>query len=158
MPPAVQVTSIDRFLRYHIQCCESFRLTKLPACSAAAGRDILTQTIILDMSGLSPMKHFTLTVRNFLHTLSQVDSVRKLPQGLTTIYLCLHVLQLISRRASLPHGRHVTFVCIEHSLTAAGACLAGLALHCWPCPVCTTHSDRQRCSQCGTHQARDETH
>jgi hypothetical protein len=56
------------------------------------------------------------------------------------MYVDVHVLQLISRRASLPHGRHVTFVCIEHSLTAAGACLAGLALHCWPCPVCTTHS------------------
>jgi hypothetical protein len=89
VPPLVQVTSIDRFLRYHIQCCESFRLTKLPACSAAAGRDILTQTIILDMSGLSPMKHFTLTVRNFLHTLSQVDSVRKLPHGMTAMCLCL---------------------------------------------------------------------
>lgn len=71
----VQVTSIERFLRFHIQCCESFRLTKLPACSAAAGVPILTQTIILDMGGLSPMKHFTLTVRNFLHALSQIDQV-----------------------------------------------------------------------------------
>lgn len=72
----VQVSSLDRFLRFHIQCCESFRQVKLPACSAAAGRPILTQTIILDMSGLSPMRHFTLTVQKFLHTLSQVDSVR----------------------------------------------------------------------------------
>jgi len=70
-----QVTTIERFLRYHIQCCESFRQVKLPACSAAAGRPILTQTIILDMSGLSPTRHFTLTVQRFLHTLSQIDSV-----------------------------------------------------------------------------------
>lgn len=75
--PVVQVTTIDRFLRYHIQCCESFRQIKLPACSAAAGRPILTQTIILDMSGLSPMRHFTITVQKFLHVLSQVDSVSK---------------------------------------------------------------------------------
>jgi hypothetical protein len=73
---ALQVSSIDRFLRFHIQCCESFRQVKLPACSAATGRPILTQTIILDMSGLSPMRHFTLTVQKFLHTLSQIDSVR----------------------------------------------------------------------------------
>jgi hypothetical protein len=51
-------------------------MEKLPACSVAAGRPILTQTIILDMSGLSPLKHFTLTVQKFLHTLSQVDQVR----------------------------------------------------------------------------------
>lgn len=70
-----QVTTIERFLRYHIQCCESFRQVKLPACSAAAGRPILTQTIILDMSGLSPTRHLTLTVQRFLHTLSQIDSV-----------------------------------------------------------------------------------
>lgn len=69
----LQVTSIDRFLRHHIQCCESFRTVKLPACSAAAGRPILTQTIILDMQGLSPMKHFTPTVQRFLHTLSTID-------------------------------------------------------------------------------------
>lgn len=130
-PP--QVISIDRFLRHHIQSCESFRTVKLPACSAAAGRPILTQvcmaccwathvlvyltvaaapaaaaqqqqqqsspaagshlsplfwffnplllcccpqTIILDMQGLSPMKHFTLTVQRFLHTLSTIDQVR----------------------------------------------------------------------------------
>lgn len=70
----LKVTTIERFLRYHIQCCESFRQVKLPACSAAAGRPILTQTIILDMSGLSPTRHFTLTVQRFLHTLSQIDS------------------------------------------------------------------------------------
>ncbi|KAF8060624.1 ALAAT2 [Scenedesmus sp. PABB004] len=74
-PPlrARQVTSIDRFLRYHVQQCEAFRTRKLPACSAAAGRPILTQTIILDMAGLSPGCHFTLTVKRFLETLSQLD-------------------------------------------------------------------------------------
>jgi hypothetical protein len=73
--PSLQVTTLERFLHYHIQCSERFRMEKLPACSVAAGRPILTQTIILDMSGLSPLKHFTLTVQKFLHTLSQVDSV-----------------------------------------------------------------------------------
>jgi hypothetical protein len=50
-------------------------------------------------------------------------------------------VQLISRRASLPHGRHVTCVCIDQSAlaAAAGACLAGLALQCWNSPVSTIH-------------------
>jgi hypothetical protein len=53
-----------------------------------------------------------------------------------------HGLQLISRRASLPHGRHVTCVCIDQSAlaVAAGACLAGPALQCRNSPVSTTHT------------------
>lgn len=66
---------MDRFLQHHIQQCEAFRRLKLPACSAAAGRTILQQTIILDMQGLSPTRHFTLTVKNFLQRLSQLDQV-----------------------------------------------------------------------------------
>lgn len=72
----LQVTTTERFINYHIQQCEAFRCHKLPACSAAAGRTILTHTIILDMEGLSPVKHFTLTVKRFLETISQVDQVR----------------------------------------------------------------------------------
>lgn len=105
------MTSIDRFLRYHIQCCESFRLIKLPACSAAAGRPILTQVIILDMSGLSPMRHFTLTVRNFLHTLSQVDAVSQGGQHLLTTYMratCMTSvpLQRMSKHAASATSSH----------------------------------------------------
>lgn len=66
---------MDRFLLHHVQQCEAFRRLKLPACSAAAGRTILQQTIILDMAGLSPTRHFTLTVKNFLQRLSQLDQV-----------------------------------------------------------------------------------
>jgi hypothetical protein len=46
-------------------------------------------------------------------------------------------VQLLSRRASLPHGRHVTCVCTDHTpwrLSGwAGCCSAG------PCPVCAAH-------------------
>lgn len=72
----LQVTTMERFLQHHVQQCEAFRRLKLPACSAAAGRSILQQTIILDMEGLSPTRHFTLTVKNFLQKLSQLDQVR----------------------------------------------------------------------------------
>lgn len=67
---------MDRFLQHHVQQCDAFRRFKLPACSAAAGREILTHVIILDMEGLSPTRHFTLTVKNFLKRLSQLDQVK----------------------------------------------------------------------------------
>eukprot|EP00879_Flechtneria_rotunda_P022531 GHRR01023787.1.p1 GENE.GHRR01023787.1~~GHRR01023787.1.p1 ORF type:complete len:308 (+),score=95.99 GHRR01023787.1:515-1438(+) len=69
----MKVTTMERFVQYHIQQCESFRKVKLPACSAAAGRTILTTTIILDLAGLSPTRHFTLTVKRFLETVSLID-------------------------------------------------------------------------------------
>jgi hypothetical protein len=73
----LQVTTIERFTNYHVQQSEAFRCHKLPACTAAAGRTILTHTIILDMAGLSPTRHFTLTVKHFLESISRIDQVRQ---------------------------------------------------------------------------------
>lgn len=38
---------------------------------------MLTHTIILDMAGLSPTRHFTLTVKHFLENISRIDQVRQ---------------------------------------------------------------------------------
>lgn len=73
----VQVTTMERFLSYHIQCNEAFRRLKLPACSAAAGRPVLTSVIILDMEGFSLQRHMTVQVKKFLEKLSRVDQVRR---------------------------------------------------------------------------------
>jgi hypothetical protein len=92
----LQVTTIERFTNYHIQQSEAFRCHKLPACSAAAGRSILTHTIILDMAGLSPTRHFTLTVKHFLESISKIDQVRQQQEAHaldTTMLLCANVLQ-----------------------------------------------------------------
>jgi hypothetical protein len=70
---------MERFLSYHIQCNEAFRRLKLPACSAAAGRLVLTSVIILDMEGFSLQRHMTVQVKKFLEKLSRVDQVRAEP-------------------------------------------------------------------------------
>lgn len=46
----------------------------------------LHQTIILDMAGLSPARHFTLTVKRFLETLSGVDQ-NNYPEHLGCLFM-----------------------------------------------------------------------
>lgn len=82
----LKVTTMDRFLTYHVQQCESFRRIKLPACSAAAGRTVLTQTIILDMAGLSATRHFTRLVLRFLERLSSMDQ-NNFPEHLGCMFM-----------------------------------------------------------------------
>ncbi|WIA35465.1 hypothetical protein OEZ86_003902 [Tetradesmus obliquus] len=82
----LKVTTIERFTNYHIQQSEAFRCHKLPACTAAAGRTMLTHTIILDMAGLSPTRHFTLTVKHFLENISRIDQ-NNFPEHLGCLFM-----------------------------------------------------------------------
>lgn len=68
----METTNLERFLKYHITACESFRCQKLRACSVAFGRDILTTTVILDLDGLG-MKHLTPTVQTFMQSIFRID-------------------------------------------------------------------------------------
>lgn len=51
------VTSVERFIKYHVQVIEKVLSEKYPACSIAAKRHIDTVTTILDVKGV---------VRNYL--------------------------------------------------------------------------------------------
>jgi hypothetical protein len=48
----MEVTTLDRYLKYHVQEFEKLLNLKFPACSVAANRHIDTTTTILDVAGV----------------------------------------------------------------------------------------------------------
>jgi CRAL/TRIO domain len=48
----MSVTTVDRFLKYHVQQLERLFTEKFPACSAKAGNHIDTVVTILDVNGV----------------------------------------------------------------------------------------------------------
>ncbi|ESQ29896.1 hypothetical protein EUTSA_v10011321mg [Eutrema salsugineum] len=81
----MRITTIDRYLKYHVQEFERALLQKFPACSIAARRRICSTTTILDVQGLG-MKNFTPTAANLVAAMSKIDN-NYYPETLHRMYI-----------------------------------------------------------------------
>ncbi|KAL0390361.1 UNVERIFIED_CONTAM: Phosphatidylinositol/phosphatidylcholine transfer protein SFH9 [Sesamum calycinum] len=76
----MSVTTVDRFLKYHIQGFEKAFAEKFPACSIAAKRHIYSTTTILDVHGLNWMS-FGKVAHDLVMRMQAIDG-NNYPEGL----------------------------------------------------------------------------
>ncbi|KAK1272967.1 hypothetical protein QJS04_geneDACA007882 [Acorus gramineus] len=68
----MQITTIDRYLKYHVQEFERALLQKFPACSIASKRHVGSTTTILDVHGLG-VRSYNGIVADLLHNMHKID-------------------------------------------------------------------------------------
>jgi hypothetical protein len=81
----MEVTTLDRYLKYHVQEFEKLLNLKFPACSVAANRHIDTTTTILDVAGVG-LKNFCKPARDLIVALQRVDN-DNYPETLARLFI-----------------------------------------------------------------------
>ncbi|KAM3341774.1 phosphatidylinositol/phosphatidylcholine transfer protein SFH6-like [Capsicum galapagoense] len=69
----LEVTTLDRYVKYHVQEFEKSIAFRFPACSVAAKRPIDRGVTILDVEGVS-LRNFTKPVREVISQLQKIDN------------------------------------------------------------------------------------